>query len=291
MPTNLYFNNYGSRSEQGLMEDLFVEAIKIYGVDCYYLPIDNPEQRDLIYGEDPLKKFESAYPLEMYVVNVDGYGGEREFFSKFGLEIKNTMTVIVSKRSYNRWVPDNRPKEGDLIYVPFLSQRGEMYEIRYVDYSDNFYVLGNRYPYFYKLELEKFKYSQEKIETGVEIIDVLSSEDAYAQEFTLSSGTGNYIRKEIVLQGPDTTVANANTIAIVANWDSPNNVLKVTNIQGTFLPNVSIIGVDSGTSRTLLTYDPQENYQIREMYDNKQIQNEANSIVDLSETNPFGNIT
>ena len=142
------------------MEDLMVETIRINGVDCYYIPNINETARDLIYGEDPLKKFTAAYPLELYITNVDGYEGEREFFSKFGLEIKNNMSVIVSKRSFSRWVPQDRyvrPREGDLIYIPFFSQTGEMYEIKYVNYTEAFYVMGNKYPYFYKLELEKFK--------------------------------------------------------------------------------------------------------------------------------------
>ena len=165
MATNLYFNNFGSSPEQRLMEDLMIETIKINGVDCYYIPNINEAARDLIYGEDPLKKFTAAYPLELYITNVDGYEGEREFFSKFGLEIRNNMSVIVSKRSFARWVPQSyhRPREGDLIYIPFLAQSGVMYEIKYVNFSEAFYVLGNKYPYFYKLELEKFKYSQETI--------------------------------------------------------------------------------------------------------------------------------
>ena len=117
MATSVYFNNYNSSPEQRLIEDLMIETIKINGIDCYYIPNANESARDLIYGEDPLKKFNAAYPLELYVTNVDGYEGEREFFSKFGLEIRNNMSVIVSKRSFARWVPQSyqRPREGDLI--------------------------------------------------------------------------------------------------------------------------------------------------------------------------------
>ena len=82
------------------MEDLIVESIKIMGTDVHYLPNNNEQARDLLYGEDPLKKFNSAFPVEIYPSNVMDYGGEKEFFSKFGLEIKNKITIILSKRSF-----------------------------------------------------------------------------------------------------------------------------------------------------------------------------------------------
>jgi hypothetical protein len=202
MATNLYFNNFNSSPEQRLVEDLMIETIKINGVDCYYIPNINEAARDLLYGEDPLKKFTAAYPLELYITNVDGYEGEREFFSKFGLEIRNNMSVIISKRSFARWVPQtyHRPREGDLIYIPFFAQTGEMYEIKYVNFSEAFYVLGNKYPYFYKLELEKFKYSQETIDVGIPIIDELVYQDAYSIELTINkaTGNGNFIRGESI---------------------------------------------------------------------------------------------
>ena len=289
MATNLYFNNYGSSPEQRLMEDLMIETIKINGVDCYYIPNINEAARDLLYGEDPLKKFTAAYPLELYVTNVDGYEGEREFFSKFGLEIRNNMSVIVSKRSFARWVPQDRyarPREGDLIYVPFLSQTGEMYEIKYVNYSDSFYVLGNKYPYFYKLELEKFKYSQETIDVGIDDIDNIVEQDAYAISLNMISNpfAASYVVGETVTSG-----ANSGTVTY---WNEKDSVLKLTDLIGTFGANVSVVGANSGASLvtasapdTLL--DPQE----REIYDNKVIQTEADNYLDFSETNPFGDIT
>ena len=99
MATNHYFNNYAAQNEQRLLEDLIVESIKIMGFDAYYIPIFNPEDRDILYGEDPVKKFKSAFPVEMYLSSALEYGGEREFFSKFGLEIKNNVTVILDRKS------------------------------------------------------------------------------------------------------------------------------------------------------------------------------------------------
>lgn len=290
MATNLYFNNFNSSPEQRLVEDLMIETIKINGIDCYYIPNINEEKRDLLYGEDPLKKFTGAYPVEMYVVNVDGYDGEREFFSKFGLEIRNNMTVIVSKRSFARWVPQTyiRPREGDLIYVPFLSQNGEMYEIRYVNYSDSFYVLGNKYPYFYKLELEKFKYSQETIDVGIPEIDDLVPQESYQIELsvTTATGNGNFERGESVHNAANTVYGT------VTYWDKPTGILKVTDIYGTFANNMLLRGNTSNASYTTsASPDELKDNLEREEYDNKLIQTEANTIIDFSESNPFGNIT
>jgi hypothetical protein len=290
MATNLYFNNYNSSPEQRLVEDLMIETIKINGIDCYYIPNINEEKRDLLYGEDPLKKFTGAYPVEMYVVNVDGYDGEREFFSKFGLEIRNNMTVIVSKRSFARWVPQTyiRPREGDLIYVPFLSQNGEMYEIRYVNYSDSFYVLGNKYPYFYKLELEKFKYSQETIDVGIPEIDDLVPQEAYQIELNVNTATGNG-NFEI----GESVHNSANSVyGTVTTWDKPTGILKVTDIYGTFANNMLLRGNTSNASYTTsASPDELKDNLEREEYDNKLIQTEANTIIDFSESNPFGSIT
>jgi hypothetical protein len=290
MATNLYFNNYNSSPEQRLIEDLMIETIKINGVDCYYIPNVNESARDLIYGEDPLKKFTAAYPLELYITNVDGYEGEREFFSKFGLEIRNNMSVIVSKRSFARWIPQTyqRPREGDLIYIPFLSQTGEMYEIKYVNYSEAFYVLGNKYPYFYKLELEKFKYSQETIDTGIPSVDDTVFQDAYNVTLMMTANTAsnNFTLGEVV------TANTSGVSGTVAYWDRPTGTLKVTDLLGTFANNQLLTG-NTSNARFVISnaIDPLTDPQDREMYDNFSIQTEADDVVDLSESNPFGTPT
>jgi hypothetical protein len=289
MATSVYFNNYNSSPEQRLIEDLMIETIKINGVDCYYIPNINESARDLLYGEDPLKKFTAAYPLELYITNVDGYEGEREFFSKFGLEIRNNMSVIVSKRSFSRWVPQtyHRPREGDLIYIPFLSQTGEMYEIKYVNYTEAFYVMGNKFPFFYKLELEKFKYSQETIDVGVSQIDNLVVQEAYTETLKMKpDGNGNYIVGETVY---DTEKLISGTVTA---WDINKKELKVTDLHGTFANGTIVAGNTSSAAYTIgydidELVDPQE----REMYDNKIIQTEGNNYLDFSEDNPFGTIT
>jgi hypothetical protein len=190
MATSQYFNLYNPKySDQRLIEDLIVESIKIVGFDAFYIPNENSVARDLLYGEDPTKKFSAAFPLEMYLQNADGYGGEKEFFSKFGLEIKNRVTVALSKRSFTQRIPQNqftRPREGDLIYIPFLNGTGELYEITFTNQTADFFQLGRKLPYFYELELEKFKYSQEVISTGIADIDIVMNDSAYSLQLNVA---------------------------------------------------------------------------------------------------------
>ena len=293
MATSPYFNNYNSRNEQRLVEDLIVESIKIMGFDAYYLPNDNDQARDLLYGEDPVKKFSTAFPLEFYLSNSIEYMGEKEFFSKFGLEIKNNVNVIVSKRSFSERVPQNtftRPREGDLIYVPFLKGTGELFEIKFTNSTKDFFTLGRKIPYFYELELERYKYSQEVISTGVPDIDIVVTDSAYTLTLNVGSGTGNFVSSEIVFQSGDGTLANAFTSATVQKWLPLANTLSVTNIAGEFLDTNTLIGASSNAQYVLSTYDPLNVSVKYEVYDNKYIQNSATPIVNTSETNPFGSI-
>jgi hypothetical protein len=290
--TSVYFNNYNSQAEQRLFEDLIVESIRIMGFDAYYLPNNNDAARDLLYGEDPLKRFDSAFPLEMYLSSALEYTGDKEFFSKFGLEIRNNVSVVLSKRAFSQRVPQNtftRPREGDLIWIPFLYGTGELYEIKFTDATKDFFTLGRKVPYFYELQLEKFKYSNELIDTGVDAIDAVSVEDAYTINLLMqNNSSNNYLPKEIVYQGSN--YANANVIATVSSWNANTNILYVTNIAGEFVANANVIGLSSNTNIRLVSYDPLDVTLAREVYDNKLIKTEAEQIIDFSEQNPFGSI-
>ena len=296
MGINQYFNNYGksAQPEQRVIEDLIVESIKIMGFEAYYLPNDNDSARDLIYGEDPVKKFGSAFPLEMYLSSdPTDYIGQRDVFSKFGLEIKDDVNVMVSRRSFQERVPQNtftRPREGDLVYVPFLNGVGELFEIKFTEHNKDFNMLGKKYPYFYELVLEKFKYSQEFIATGIDEIDSVVTNNAYTLSLNLGSGTGLYAIKETVFQSPDGTSANATVVAIVQSFKPASNTLTVTNIAGQFIDTQTIIGETSNAQYTLSTFDPLDPATFSEKYDNKAISNSADAIIDFSETNPFGTI-
>ena len=296
MATSQYFSLYNNKGEQRLIEDLIVESIKIMGTDVFYLPNDNDAARDLLYGEDPVKKFESAFPIEIYPTNVTEYGGEKEFFSKFGLEIKNQMSVIMSKRSFSQRVPQDtytRPREGDLLYIPFLNGTGEIYEIKFTNQTKDFFMLGRQVPYFYELELEKFRYSQEAIQTGQVEIDSVVTDSAYTLNLNMDKATGNdikYIIKEVVYQSLDHLQQNATAVALVQSWIPKSGVLTVTNIAGEFTDGQVIVGATSGAEYTLSVFDPLEAPARKEVYDNQYINVQGTDITNTSEINPFGSI-
>jgi hypothetical protein len=178
MPTNVYFQQ-GSYTEQLLVQDLIVESLKIYGKDMYYIP-RSLYAKDTILGEDPLSRFEHAFPLEMYIEDVDGFQGQGVFLQKFGIQVEKTATFVVARKrweqlvgKYNVSMIPSRPSEGDLIYFPMT--RG-LFEIKFVENQDPFYELGNLY--VYKLRVELFQYSSERIQTSVDEIDQI--EDFYS---------------------------------------------------------------------------------------------------------------
>ena len=300
MLTNNYFNLYNNKTEQHTIEDLICESIKIHGFETFYLPNDNVDARDLFYGEDPVKKFKSAFPIEMYLSNATEYGGDKEFFSKFGLEIKNTAQVIVTKRSFSQRVPQNtftRPREGDLVFIPFMNGTGELFEITFTNQTKDFMMLGRAVPYFYELTLEKYKYSQEVIDTGVDLIDQVVTDSGFTLHLNTGAGSGDYVMREIVFQSPDGTYANNTTSATVQGWIKATDIVSVSNISGEFVLGQNIIGLTSGASYVYADFDPLDEVimateppAIKEVYDNKLITNAADLILDTSETNSFGSL-
>jgi hypothetical protein len=257
------------------------------GFDSFYLPIFNPEDRDILYGEDPVKKFTQAFNVEMYLSSSEGYEGQQDFFSKFGLEIRDSVRVILSKRSFEERVPQNtftRPREGDLVYIPFLNGTGELYEITFVEQAKDFHQLGRQNPYFYELKMEKFKYSQEIINTGDTEIDVVVTDSAYSIELTTrtGSGSGNFTIGE--------TVTSNTASAVVQSWKPALRHLVVNTIAGVFGDGQRITGQTSGVSYLLNTYDPQDSQSRHEVYDNTYIATSADTITNTEESNPFGTI-
>jgi len=273
-----------------------VESIKILGFDAFYLPNDNSQSRDLLYGEDPVKKFQSAFPLEMYLSSDPlDYIGKHDFFSKFGLEIKDDVNVIVSRRAFSQRVPQNtftRPREGDLVYIPFLNGTGELFEIKFTEQSKDFHMLGRPESYFFELNLEKFKYSQEVIATGVSDIDLVVTNNAYTLSLNINhiTGEGYYQIKETVYQSNDGTYENATAVAVVQSFIPSSNTLTVTNIAGEFRDGLTIVGNSSNAQYSLISFNPLKDHSFSETYDNEHISESAASIIDFSETNPFGSI-
>lgn len=171
MATNVFFNNFQSSQEQILIEDLIIESIKIYGQDMYYLPRTRVAF-DTIYSEDTLSEFNSAYFVEFFIKSIDGFQGDGDFISKFGLEIRDRVTLTIARRTFSNEVGStaelNRPREGDLIYFPLNKK---IFEIKFVEHEAIFYQLGALQTF--DLQCELYEYSSEKFNTGIADIDNL----------------------------------------------------------------------------------------------------------------------
>lgn len=195
MATNFYFNNFGNSMEQTLLEDLVIESIKIYGHDVMYLPM-KVVNKDQLYGEVALAKFDVAYPIEMYIKNVDGFGGEGSFLSKFNLEIRDEIEFSISSRVFSEEVGVAedlfRPREGDLIWFPMANR---MFKISYVSERPVFYQLGTIA--FVDLRCQMFEYSNERITTGIPEIDqIAASYTTLTSSNVLHTQDGNILTDE-----------------------------------------------------------------------------------------------
>lgn len=170
MATNVFFQNYDFFNEQQLIDDLVIESIRIYGVDTYYVTkslgaVDN------IQNEAPIAIFDNAYQMEMYVKSVDGFQGEGDFLSKFGLQIRDQVTFTVAMRTFERYatrvLPSLvRPREGDIVYMPMNKK---FFKVMFVEHESVFYQSGALQVFDIKCEL--YEYSNERFNTGIPFID------------------------------------------------------------------------------------------------------------------------
>jgi len=171
MATSVYFNNFEASMEQYLIEDLVIESIKIHGHDIYYITRTAGALDDVL-NEDDLSEYKRADFIDMYIKNFDGFEGEGDFLSKFGLEIRDEMTLTIARRTFEldvgQYTRNDRPLEGDLIYFPLNKK---MFEIKFVEHEPVFYQMGALQ--MYDLRCEMFEYSQETFSTGVAEIDTL----------------------------------------------------------------------------------------------------------------------
>lgn len=312
MPRNVYFSQ-GTASEQNLYEDITIEALKIYGHEAFYIPRKIVNE-DGIFNEDKLSEFGSSYNIEAYVANVDGYEGDGELLSKFGLEIRDQLTLIISNRRWEQLIGRHiqsdtnldrkvvrRPMEGDLIYLPTVKG---LFEIKFVETEDPFYQLQNL-PVF-QLKCEIFEYGGEAIDTGIEDIDGYETDFATRIQLTMGSGSGTYqIGEDIEQTIPG--IGGSGTRKITgeaATWDSPNLKLEVYGISGfnnspdtTFVAGGNpVIGLTSGASYTISitnndspTLDNFERMKDTDKFaDNKEFEDVGNNFIDFSISNPFG---
>lgn len=288
MATSVYFNNFSANmiNEKLLLEDVINESIKIMGHDCYYIPRDSYNGDDEIFGETKNAKFTRAYTMETYIANVEGYEGQGDFFSKFGLDIRDTSNFVIAARAFRKYVPSNiafRPREGDLIYVPVMQK---MFEIKFVEEELLFFSLGHRNPYIYELRCEMFRFSDENFTTGVEEVDEIEEENSYTIELSLGTGSGLYNRTETVYQGAN--VASASAKATVTEFDPNTKKITLHNIVGTFATATTLRGASSNAVYNVVGTDVLGEYIFYDQYDNKALQTESALFIDLSEINPFG---
>lgn len=296
MATNFYFNNFPIgqiTSEQLLVEDLVIEAMQIHGMDVYYLPRESRDSIDYLYGEDVLKTYKKGYALEMYLENVSGMDGEQDFISKFGLEVRDEITLLVSRRRFKyatKALNLERPREGDLVYLPLMKN---FFEITFVEHENDqamYYTLGRGRGgnvYVYALKLKQFVFSEEVVSTGISEIDD-SIRDSYQRTLlTLTYPIQNFTPDEIVYQSADGTLANATAQAIVHSQANTN--LYIMRTKGTFA-NGTIIGVSSSSNNTITLVDDSTplNNAFEDIIDNTRIETESDGIIDFTEVNPFG---
>jgi hypothetical protein len=291
MATNVYFNPFPKNitSEQLLVEDLLIEAMQIYGMEVFYLPRSSRDQVDFLYGEDTLKQYTSAYTIEMYLEDVTGMEGEGDFISKFGLEIKDEVTLLISRKRFAATVPQKRPQEGDLVYIPLVQN---FFEITFVEHENNqamYYTLGRgrgANVYVYALKMKQFVFSNEIVETGIREVDE-QIRDAYPRtRISLLSGSGKFVEDEIVYQGANLAYATAQ--AIVHNTTA-NSFIDIIRVSGSFLTG-NVHGNTSSANWIINTVSDTAlmNTAFEDIVDNARIQSEADGILDFTEHNPFG---
>ena len=365
MPTSPYFPTYysGHSGEQGLVQDLVDEQIKLFGSDVYYIP--RIVLQDSTLDEVRYSKYQEQFQIEMLLQNVMGFGDNAEFISKFGLRITDEIIFRVSTRRWDEEVAEHnpnltvtsRPNEGDLLYFP-LTQ--DIYEIKFVGKEETFFQFGKIQ--FYAITAEIYEVGQDDFDTGVAEIDAVEQlfdnaiklvmdpggsgdftvgEEVVGDEFlakatsaitgdavsgiTITDGGAHYkvatppsvtitggggtgatatatvsstgIVNGITITSGGSGFTSAPTVTIdyspkdnraeVKSWDSATRSLQVINRTGTFTTAEVITGLTSGAKWSPETFDTLNN--VNSSYDqNRQIENDADNIVDWTEGNPFG---
>ena len=293
MARNVYFNDK-VRSEQNLFEDIVIESLKIYGQDVYYLPRDIVSE-DKIFGQDVPSRFNSSYKIEMYIENIEGFDGEGDLFTRFGVEIRDEATFVVSRRRWTQTVArmDNnvtsvRPLEGDLIYLPLSNK---LFQIMHVEHEQPFYQLSNLPTY--KLRATLFEYNDEDLDTGVDVIDEIERDYAYKYILTLDSTSS------VITIGDTATQTLSSGVTIsgeVAKWSDSDQKLHLIHVDTsddkyhTFTTgSITLSGSNeryTDSSFTVSAITEQNNISSNEQ--NTDFGTIAGDFLDFSESNPFG---
>tara|TARA_E500000318_G_scaffold23438_1_gene23802 strand:+ start:1 stop:888 length:888 start_codon:yes stop_codon:yes gene_type:complete len=292
----MYFSQ-GSRSEQQLYEEIIIESLKIYGQDIYYLPRDIVN-KDNILNEDASSRFNSSYKIEMYIENIEGFDGEGDLFTKFGVEIRDQATFIVAKKRWEQTVAryDNeiqgvRPFEGDLLYIPFSKK---LFQIMHVEHEQPFYQLKDLPTY--KLRCELFEFSGEDFDTNIADIDSIERQYGYEYLLTLDSASGGFTLGETVNQTFSDGVVMSGE---VSRWSDSDRILGVINagaddgLYHSFIAGRQIVGTEDvdlgvGVVNSIATVSAvAEDNQLSNTEQNTYFDT-LTDFLDFSESNPFG---
>jgi len=307
MPRNVYFSQ-AVRSEQNLYEDLVIESLKIFGQDVYYIP-RTLVNRDSILNEDPASNFDDAYLMEAYIENVDGFEGAGDLYQKFGLEIRDEASFVISRKAWNNMIggyeSQIRPQEGDLLFLPMTNS---FFEITFVEHDKPFYQLSNL-P-VYKLTCSLFEYNDEKFETGLDVIDDTMGAEAYLVGMDVSvTAAAHFEQGEVITQtlvdaDGDTPAINVfGTVQTIVKTSDTVATLGVSNVGVTGASDYrqfvvsgtkGLVGAEStNTCYITKVYDIGDNDTDNFMATDGDAQNIAfetftDNFLDFTETNPFG---
>ena len=285
MPTNVFFN-HAVQTEQHLYEDLVVESLRMYGHETFYLPREIVEE-DSILGEDIQSKFGDSYSVEMYIENTDGFEGEGDLFSKFGVQVRDTATFVISLRSWERFISLDsnlasslRPNEGDLIHFPLS---GSLFEIKFVEHENPFYQVGKLF--VFKLQCELFEYSGEDFDTGNINVDLVEDQQAYSIEMTMDgTGSGTYYANENI-------TLNSAVVGEVVSWVPSTRKLTIKDNTKTLQVGDTLVGATDGAEYDIQSITDVLTFKNDGDAQNKDFEDKADNYLDFSETNPFGEVT
>ena len=303
MPRSVYFSQ-AVRSEQNLYEDLIIESLKIFGQDVYYIP-RTLVSRDNILGEDAASKFDDAYLIEAYIENTDGFEGAGDLYQKFGLEIRDEATFIISRRQWqnlvgiwNNVVETNKPQEGDLIFLPMSNS---FFEISFVEDEQPFYQLSNL-P-VYKMQCSLFEYNEEDFDTGVNAIDVVQGQQSYQVGMNVSTSNNNHFTlgetvTQVISTNPAISVygeiQTLTKLSDIATEISVSNigVTGSTEAKDFIVSNsLGLVGSESNITCHITKINDvadAEAFPSDDQAQNYAFEIEADGFLDFTETNPFG---
>ena len=282
MALNTYYTQ-GTTGEQDLTQSLVNEQIAMFGKNVYYIP-RTLVKSDTVFGEDTMSKFDDAFEIEAFIEDNSGFRGDGDMFTKFGVQIADQATFVISRTRFTEAVDDNvtlivegRPNEGDLVYFPMANK---IFEIQFVEYEVPFFTLGKIYTWGLRCEL--FQYSDEDIDTGITEVDAIEVNYANAISVNVAEGgSGDFVAEEIVTGG------NSNVTATVKSWNSATRQLVLYNRSGIFSIPETLTGNTSSAAWTSATYNTLNNKN-DDSQANWAIETQADAIVDFTEGNPFG---